>query len=102
MATVQPSALTPAEAERLTILIEECGEVIQACSKVLRHGWDSTYDNGITNRQQLEIELGDVAWIQDLMGRRNDLRQIRVDGYKQRKQVRMLTSPYLHHQELRS
>ena len=31
--------LTPAQAERLAILIEECGEVIQAATKILRHGY---------------------------------------------------------------
>lgn len=32
----------PTEAERLVVLMEECGEVIQACSKILRHGWKSS------------------------------------------------------------
>ena len=31
--------LTPAETERLAILAEECGEVIQAVGKILRHGY---------------------------------------------------------------
>ena len=30
--------LTPGEAERLAILAEECGEVIQIIGKILRHG----------------------------------------------------------------
>lgn len=33
--------LTNAERERLVMLMEECGELIQATSKVLRHGWES-------------------------------------------------------------
>lgn len=33
--------LKPSEAERLACLIEECGEVIQAAGKILRHGYKS-------------------------------------------------------------
>ena len=53
--------LTPAEAERLALLAEECGEVVQAIGKVLRHGFESTHpDGGPTNREALERECGDV------------------------------------------
>ena len=55
------NGLTPAEAERLALLAEECGEVIQAIGKVLRHGYESTHpDGGPTNREALERECGDV------------------------------------------
>jgi NTP pyrophosphatase (non-canonical NTP hydrolase) len=33
--------LTPEQTEALTILMEECGELIQACSKILRFGPES-------------------------------------------------------------
>ncbi len=33
--------LTPAQVEGLTLLMEECGELIQACSKILRFGPES-------------------------------------------------------------
>ena len=53
--------LTPAEAERLALLSEECGEVIQAIGKILRHGFESAHpDGGPTNRASLERECGDV------------------------------------------
>lgn len=53
--------LTPAEAERLALLAEECGEVIQAIGKVLRHGFEGMPpDGGPTNRQALERECGDA------------------------------------------
>lgn len=57
--------LTPGEAERLAIFIEECGEAIQAACKVLRHGYES-YDPTAdphaqpSNRQSLAKEIGDV------------------------------------------
>lgn len=91
--------LTPAEIERLTILMEECAEVIQAAGKVLRHGWDGLYPGtDISNRDQLEIELGDVDGIVNLMDNREDLNHIRINGHRASKSVRMDGSKYLHHQ----
>lgn len=53
--------LTPAEAERLALLLEELGEAQQAIGKILRHGYESTHpDGGPTNREALERECGDV------------------------------------------
>ena len=45
--------------ELLTILSEECAEVQQVASKCVRFGMDSEYQ-GQTNRQRLELELGDL------------------------------------------
>lgn len=62
--------LTPAEAERLAMLSEECAEVIQAVSKILRHGYESVNplepEKG-TNREQLGRELIDVFAVLLLM-----------------------------------
>lgn len=60
------TGLTPAETELLALLIEECGEVIQAASKVLRHGWDS-YDptrrgERPTNQETLAKEMGQLEF----------------------------------------
>lgn len=53
--------LTPTEAELLALLAEECGEVVQAIGKILRHGLDSWHpDSGMNNRSTLEREMGDV------------------------------------------
>ena len=38
------NGLTPAEAKRLALLAEECGEVLQAIGKVLRHGFGRRTD----------------------------------------------------------
>ncbi len=53
--------LTTAELERLAHLAEEAAEVIQAVTKIIRHGWLSTHPScsGFDNRMQLVKELGD-------------------------------------------
>lgn len=53
--------LNSKEQELLVVLSEECGEVIQAASKILRFGLNtkSPYSNK-NNKQQLEQELGDL------------------------------------------
>jgi len=54
--------LTPAETERLAILMEESAEVIHVCGKILRHGYESAHpDGGPTNLELLEKELGHVS-----------------------------------------
>jgi NTP pyrophosphatase (non-canonical NTP hydrolase) len=55
--------LTPAEAERLALLAEECGELVLAIGKVLRHGYDSRNPHDLThidNRYDVATECGDV------------------------------------------
>lgn len=57
------NGLTPAQTERLAILMEECGEVVQIIGKILRHGYESGSPfghNPETNRQALIRELFDV------------------------------------------
>lgn len=41
------------------ILQEECGEVIQAVSKILRFGYDDEY-KGVKNSTRLTEEIGDL------------------------------------------
>jgi len=52
--------------EILTITMEECAEVIQACSKILRYGADSEW-NGITAQKNLEKEFGDLQCMMELL-----------------------------------
>lgn len=60
--------LTPAQAERLALLAEECGQAIHVIGKILRHGYDSTHpDGGRTNRQLLEKQLGDIEFAKSLL-----------------------------------
>lgn len=72
------NALTPAEAERLACLAEECGEVIQVIGKILRHGfddWSPLDDTKTTNRQNLERELGDLSAVCHRMEIGGDIRR---------------------------
>ncbi len=45
---------------KLVHLIEECGETIQAATKVLRFGFDGSW-NGTSNTESLTNELQDLA-----------------------------------------
>jgi NTP pyrophosphatase (non-canonical NTP hydrolase) len=66
---------TDADHELLTILIEECSELIQACSKIKRFGWDtnSAASIGLTNREHLETEIGDLCEVINRLGSNNRL-----------------------------
>jgi NTP pyrophosphatase (non-canonical NTP hydrolase) len=46
--------------EILTILQEECAEVIQTVSKIRRFGINDTFNNNTTNREHLISEVGDL------------------------------------------
>jgi NTP pyrophosphatase (non-canonical NTP hydrolase) len=52
--------------EILLITQEECAEVTQAISKVFRFGMTGSY-NGVTNKEHLEEELGDLMCMIDLL-----------------------------------
>lgn len=53
--------MTLTREEKLVLLIEECGEVIQAATKCLRFGYDSLHiaDYG-RNDHKLAAEVGDL------------------------------------------
>lgn len=89
--------LSPAEDERLTLLMEECAEVIQAIGKIKRHGYKSFHPSGgPDNRENLEMELGDVMHIIDRMVRARDISRDSITAYKNAKADRI--GKYLHHQ----
>lgn len=88
------NGLTPAEAERLAILAEECGEVVQTAMKILRHGKDY---HPISNSGLLARELGHVQWIVNLMISNGDFEEGVLLQSERLKPVCSRT--YLHHQE---
>lgn len=70
--------------EMLTITMEECAEVIQACSKILRFGPDSEHE-GVTALDSLEKELGDLQMMIDLLHQHDLVSFTRMDEYANQK-----------------
>lgn len=54
--------------ELLVLLVEECGEVIQAATKCLRFGYDVDHGTGYgNNRDALAKEMGELTAIRDAL-----------------------------------
>lgn len=54
--------------QNLEILAEECAEVIQIKAKIVRFGMDDVWPaRGMSNREALEQELGDVLALVDIL-----------------------------------
>lgn len=95
------NGLTPAEAERLALALEELGEMQQAIGKILRHGYESynPFDpSKQTNRQALEREVGDVYTSIYLLFQAGDIRRIAVATREDIK--RESVWQWLHHQAI--
>jgi len=73
--------------EAMSILQEECAEVIQAVSKINRFGIDN-YKPGKpkTNREHLEEELGDLLAMIDIL---QDMNIVSPKSMKQAKQAKI-------------
>lgn len=92
--------LTPAEDERLALLMEEMAESMQEIGKIMRHGYESCnpFDSySQLNRVRLAKEVGHVQAVVEMMVNAGDLEQSRIDVAKEMKVDSM--RPYLHHQE---
>lgn len=95
------NGLTPAQAERLALLLEEMGEAQQAIGKILRHGYDSQDPDmrpGAVpdNRAALERELGDVTCSLAMLTASGDLDKEKIFARSEKKTI--LVRDYLHHQ----
>jgi hypothetical protein len=76
--------------ETLDILQEECAEVIFEVSKCRRFGLDSVhYKTGIEHNRMLEIEIGDVLAMIDILLEQGILDQTRLDEAKQNKKLKL-------------
>lgn len=94
----------PAEIERLGLLTEELGESNQIVGKILRHGIDSCHPvNGISNKELLEKELGDVVAVMFLMIYNKDLDVDAIEAAMKDKLTKFRDGRgYLHHQTFES
>lgn len=92
------NSLSPGEAERLAILLEEMGEAQQAIGKILRHGYKSRHPNGgPTNKNTLERELGDVRHAMNFLCENGDLLKSNIHEWSDLKAKKV--KKYLHHNE---
>ena len=98
----EPSAvpnLSEAERERLALLVEENGEVLQAIGKVLRHGFESRNPldrSSETNRLQLAREVGHLEHAVNRLTGAGDLERDTIDDARERKE--RTVGRWLHHQ----
>jgi len=74
--------------ELLTILMEECAEVIVAASKIKRFGEDSEYQ-GENALESLNKELGDLYCIIDLMHGEDLVSYTKMDEYGAKKHEKL-------------
>lgn len=89
--------LTPAQAERLALLAEECAEVIQAITKIQRHGYGSRHpQTGVLNSDALVAEIGDLFAAVDIMRAGGDVDGVEINDAKRAKLSRVWA--YLHEQ----
>lgn len=97
----QFNELTPAQSERLYLVMEEAAEVIQMIGKILRHGYWSfnPYDpDKVANRDLLAKELGDLMAVVELLTDTGDVDAEKVSQAKDLKPSKMYH--YLHHNTL--
>lgn len=59
LAKIRGTLTSAPDLELLALLGEECGEVMQRIGKIIRWGWDATFE-GTTQQAKLESELGDI------------------------------------------
>jgi NTP pyrophosphatase (non-canonical NTP hydrolase) len=101
--------LSESQIERLAILAEECGEVVQIVGKILRHGY-KCYNPTVPVMQQkpnfalLEKELGDLIWAISKLDDAADINfpiprtSVELNMWIRRKENS--AAPYLHHQAM--
>lgn len=91
------NGLTDAEDERLTILAEEASEVIQVIQKIKRFGYNSKHPtSGVSNKQLLETELGDLDSILRRMALETDVDVESISKYSKMKDISR--RPYTYYQ----
>lgn len=96
MNTMSFNKLDDARLERLAILSEELGEAQQVIGKILRHGFETGHPDRphLTNRDELETELGDVLLAAKMMCDQGDLLEENIKGYARLKKKKI--AKYLH------
>lgn len=92
------NGLSDAQAERLALLAEEMGEAQQAIGKILRFGFEDPHPRtGVTARQMLEREVGDVRAVLRLMVLERDIDAVAMERGVEGKIARMKRFLREHH-----
>jgi len=85
--------LFPDNRLNLEELAEECAEIIQAKSKIIRFGlqdiFNNTHDPDQTNQEKLEAEIGHFLAVVDVLVATNVLRYDRLEDAKPKKWLKM-------------
>jgi hypothetical protein len=99
--------MTPARREALEHVTEECGEIVQACMKAARHGFDSVNpeEPGATNLEAIADEIGDLLAAIDILEYNLDWRRPGTDWFRGRiRSARVAklrhVSAYMHHADV--
>jgi hypothetical protein len=91
--------LTPAQQERLAILIEEAAEVIQVGGKILRHGYFATDSDRMLydNKSDLAKEVGQLQHAIRMILRAEDIdEKVALTSFHEKAHS---IKKYLHHPE---
>lgn len=94
--TPNGTPLTPYEDEILTVLMEECAEVIVAASKLKRFGKENRPDDGESNSRVLGLEIGDALQMFDQAQIIGLILSVDITDGHARKKIRL--KQYLQHQ----
>jgi NTP pyrophosphatase (non-canonical NTP hydrolase) len=76
------TTLFPHVSINLEILAEECAEVIQIKSKIVRFGFDDQHPTYPTNRARLEEEIGHVFAMVEILIANGEITQSGIDAGK--------------------
>lgn len=75
--------------EILVITQEECAEVIQEISKIFRFGLNELHKDGMTHTDKLELEIGDLLCMIDLLVEHKLINPDTIVTTKQNKQQKL-------------
>ena len=89
--------LEPDEHERLSLLMEECAELIMVVGEILRHGYETCHPNsGLVNRLLLERKCGHLRNAMIFMCEAGDMEESVIRYHADVHAKAMIQS--LHHQ----
>jgi len=75
--------------EILVITQEECAEVIQEISKIFRFGIDQLHKDGMSHQLKLEMEIGDLMCMINLLTEHGVVTQQGINQSVQAKEIQL-------------